>query len=178
VSAPLPTSLQSRSTSIAPFNSKCKAHGHGCRRFYLNNLLPYLEFMRIPVWAIPKSIMGNCNLWPLVHNVFITCLIRKGMYGLPQGGRIIIRLFAPAPHMPGLWRHTTRSTTFTLVVDDFGVKYTSLDDANHLVSALKDKYTIKEDWTGRSTRVSPSIGIGITTTALLTFRCQATMKRH
>jgi hypothetical protein len=97
--------------------------------FYLNNPLPTLEYMRIPVWAIPKIIMDNYNLWPLVHNGFVTCIIRKGMYGLPQAGRIafdnlVMHLepygYTPAPHTPGLWRHKTRSTTFTLVVDDFG----------------------------------------------------------
>lgn len=125
--------------------------------FYLNNLLPAVEYMRIPVWAIPKIIMDNYNLWPLVHNGHVYCLIRKGMYGLPQAGRIaydelVKHLepydYAPTPHTPGLWRHKTRPITFTLVVDDFGVKYTSLDDVNHLISALKDRYTIVEDWTG------------------------------
>jgi hypothetical protein len=56
--------------------------------FYLNNPLPTLEYMHIPIWAIPKVIMDNHNLWQLVHNGFVTCIIRKGMYGLPQAGRI------------------------------------------------------------------------------------------
>jgi hypothetical protein len=129
--------------------------------FYLNNFLPTLEYMRIPVWAIPKIIMDNYNLWynlwPLVHNGFVTCIIRKGMYGLLQAGILLLMISScigtvwihPAPHTPGLWCHKTRPTTFTLVVDDFGVKYMSLDDVNHrLVAALKDKYKIKEDWTG------------------------------
>jgi hypothetical protein len=80
-------------------------------------------------------------LLTLVHNGSVTCLIHKGMYMEPYG-------YAPAPHTLGLWWHMTRLTTFTLVVDDFGVKYTSLANANHLVSALKDKYKIKEDRTG------------------------------
>ena len=29
--------------------------------------------------------------------------------------------YEPAPCTPGLWRHTTRPTTFTLCVDNFGV---------------------------------------------------------
>jgi hypothetical protein len=113
--------------------------------------------MHIPVWAIPKVIMDNYTLWPLVHNGSVTCLIHKGMYRLPQAGRIacddlVTHLepygYAPALHTLGLWWHKTRLTTFTLVVDDFGVKHTTLADANHLVSALKDKYKIKEDRTG------------------------------
>jgi hypothetical protein len=129
------------------------------------NVFHAVHHVRIPVWAIPKVIMDNYQLWSLVHNGMVTCLIRKGMYGLPQAGRIayddlVLHLklygYLPAPHTPGLWRHTTRPTTFTLVVDDFGVKYTSLDDVHHLVSR----------------------SIGTMTMALSTFPCQAIMKRH
>jgi len=34
---------------------------------------------------------------------------------------------------------------FTLEVNDFGVKYFSKDDANHLLSTLQDKYSITID---------------------------------
>jgi hypothetical protein len=51
-------------------------------------------------------------------------------------------------HTPGLWRHTTRKTTFALCVGDFGVKYYSKEDALHLVNALKDHYKITIDWKG------------------------------
>jgi hypothetical protein len=47
-----------------------------------------------------------------------------------------------------LWRHNTRRTTFTLAVDDFGVKYFRKVDAEHLFSALKDKYALTQDWSG------------------------------
>ena len=40
----------------------------------------------------------------------------------------------------------TRDTIFTLVLDYFAIKYTSLDNAQHLFHALKEKYTISEDW--------------------------------
>ena len=32
------------------------------------------------------------------------------------------------------------------MVDDFAIKYKLLDDAHHLLNALKSKYTISEDW--------------------------------
>ena len=47
--------------------------------------------------------------------------------------------------MPGLWNRDTKETIFLLVVDDFPIKYTSLDNAHHLINALK-KYTISDDW--------------------------------
>jgi hypothetical protein len=37
---------------------------------------------------------------------------------------------------------------FTLVVDDFGVKYVSQDDIDHLIEGIKAMYTLTEDWTG------------------------------
>eukprot|EP00957_Ditylum_brightwellii_P037850 2862750-Ditylum_brightwellii.AAC.1 len=55
------------------------------------------------------------------------------MCGLPQAGKLAneqltkhIALYGyyPVRHTPGLWRHTSRDIRFTLVVDDFGVKYT------------------------------------------------------
>ena len=83
--------------------------------------------------------------------------IRKAIYGLPQAGvlpnKLLKRRFAPAgyykmPHAPGLWKHVFRPIAFTLVVDDFGVKYVNKKNAGHLVAALKGKYKISEDWTG------------------------------
>jgi hypothetical protein len=56
----------------------------------------------------------------------------------------------PVRYTPGLWRHTTRRTTFTLAVDDFGIKYFSKADADHLFAALHDKYELTKDWTGES----------------------------
>ena len=37
---------------------------------------------------------------------------------------------------------------FTLVVDDFGVKYIGKENAMHLINALKQEYDAKADWKG------------------------------
>jgi hypothetical protein len=42
--------------------------------------------------------------------------------------------------------HITKKTCFTLVVDDFAIKYTNLDNAKHLIDALKKDYVITIDW--------------------------------
>ena len=34
------------------------------------------------------------------------------------------------------------------MVDDFGIKYTGREHAEHLLAALSDLYTITTDWTG------------------------------
>ena len=72
--------------------------------------------------------------------------IWKGMLGLNQVGRISNKRltkhlqkhgYAPCPRTPALWRHNTLPIVFTLVVDDFGVKYTGKHNADHLINALR-----------------------------------------
>ena len=79
------------------------------------------------------------------------------MPGLKQAGKVANdRLkahmlkygYKHVPRTPVLWAHDTYDTTFTLCVDDFGIKYTSKAKALHLLNALKDIYTITIDWKG------------------------------
>jgi hypothetical protein len=58
--------------------------------------------------------------------------------------------YAPVRVTPGLWKHSTRPTKFTLAVDDFGIKYFQKADAEHLISALQDKYQLTQDWSGNN----------------------------
>ena len=51
-------------------------------------------------------------------------------------------------HTPGLWKHVSRPIQFTLVVDDFGVKYSRKEDIDHLIQSLKKDFTLSEDWKG------------------------------
>jgi hypothetical protein len=123
--------------------------------FYLNNPMSRYEYMKIPVDIIPAAIMQQYNLAPLVHNGFVYVEIRKGMYGLPQAGRIandalVQHLsshgYIQDEHTHGLFTHTTRPVAFCLVVDDFAVKYVGKEHADHLMSVLRKKYTISTDW--------------------------------
>ena len=79
------------------------------------------------------------------------------MPGLKQAGRIAndrIKAhlanfgFAPVPRTPALWKHTNKPITFSLVVDDFGVNYIGKENADHLIQALQNFYTISIDWIG------------------------------
>ena len=49
---------------------------------------------------------------------------------------------------PGLWTHTTLPTTFTLTLDDFGIKFFTADDSTHLLDALRKHYSITFDLSG------------------------------
>ena len=41
------------------------------------------------------------------------------------------------PHTPGIYKYIHQPVQFTLVVDDFGVKYVGTDNADHLLNVLK-----------------------------------------
>jgi hypothetical protein len=56
--------------------------------------------------------------------------------------------YYPTRHTPGLWLHHTRPISFTLVVDDFTVKYVSNQHAEHLRNALLKTYELTTDWAG------------------------------
>ena len=95
--------------------------------------------------------MQQYNLINLEHKGFVYMEIQKGMYGLPQVGKIAndkLKLhlakfgYEPVPITPGLWRHQTSPLQFSLVVDDFGIKYERQEDITHLLYALKTIYKI------------------------------------
>jgi hypothetical protein len=73
------------------------------------------------------------------------------VYGLPQAGiisqellqnRLAKHRYTQSIIIPGFWKHTTKQRCFTLVVDNFAVKYMMEQDAEHLISALKADYNI------------------------------------
>ena len=79
------------------------------------------------------------------------------MPSLKQAGRIVNERikahlahfgFAPVPRTPALWKHATKPIILSLVVDNFGVKYTGKENADHLIQALQKLYTISINWTG------------------------------
>jgi hypothetical protein len=49
---------------------------------------------------------------------------------------------------PCLWKHPTHPISFTLVVNNFGMKYTHQEDIDHLIMYIKEKYELTKDWDG------------------------------
>jgi hypothetical protein len=125
--------------------------------FYLESELDEYEYARIPVSMLPAHILDLYNLHDKVDNDFVYAEVRKGMYGLPQAGKLAYdRLqaylaplgYVPCQHTHGLWRDVNSDVIFSLVVDDFGVRYTKMEDAQKLMTALKASYRVAEDWAG------------------------------
>ena len=105
------------------------------------------------------------------------------MYGLLHAckianERLIKRLepygYTPSKLTPGLWTHATRSTDFTLVVDNFGIKHTGI--VIHLLTALREQYKITHTTQAHYTVESP--WNGITTNNMSMFPYQNMSIRH
>jgi hypothetical protein len=156
--AELPTSKIFANSVIS--TPGCKFMTVDVKNFYLNTArMPEKDFayMKMPMNVIPDDIKTHYKLNKLEHNGAIYIEVSKGIYCLPQVGKLaneqLIRhlqpfRYAPCKHIPGLWKHATRNIQFLLVVDDFGVKYTNVADARHLISALETAYQVTTDWTG------------------------------
>jgi hypothetical protein len=99
------------------------------------------------------------------------------MYGLPQAGIIAQELLAKrlkehgysqSKTTPGLWKHKWQPIIFSLVVNNFGVKYVGKEHAQHLLQTVQKYYkcllkeegeqycglTIKWDYPGKKVHLS------------------------
>jgi hypothetical protein len=119
------------------------------------------EYMRVHRRHIPPDIFEQYNLHSIIStDGFIYIKIKKGMYGLKQAAILayqkLVNNLAPYGYKPckyslGLWTHSTRRTKFCLCVDDFGVKYFSKSDADHLLTSLRSSgFTVSTDWEGKN----------------------------
>jgi hypothetical protein len=111
--------------------------------------------MKMLLSRFPEEIVNKYNLNALAVDGWVYIEIRKGMYGLKQAGLLANQLlqtrlapfgYYPARHTPGLWLHKTRPISFSLVVDDFTVKYVGKQHADHLRNALLKTYELTTDW--------------------------------
>ena len=84
--------------------------------------------------------------------------ISKGIYGLPQAGklaqdRLVAHLetheYIQCVNTPCLFVHRSNGVAFTLVVDDFLIKFKQRSAAEHLLSALRELYTITTDFSAK-----------------------------
>ena len=126
--------------------------------FYLCTPMKRYEYFRMKLELFPEDIIQEYDLRNKVDATGnVHCEVRRGMYGLPQAGIIAQELlqerllkagYRQSKVTPGYWKHDWRPISFTLVVDDFGVKYINETDVNHLIQALKQDYEIEEDWEG------------------------------
>jgi hypothetical protein len=127
------------------------------KNFYLNTPLDRFEYVRVRLEDIPDEFVAEYELLRFARDGWIYFEIRRGVYGLPQSGKLANDLLAKrlnaagyyqALTTPGLWRHKWRPVMFCLIVDDFGIEYVGKEHALHLRNVLQEHYTITEDWAG------------------------------
>jgi hypothetical protein len=104
---------------------------------------------------IPAAIWQQYNLDDYVdENGFVYAEVNKGMYGLPQAGKVASDALLPrlkaagyieTGRTPGLFKHTINSIKFALVVDDFLIKSRCPTDLAHLHTTLRANYEITVD---------------------------------
>ena len=138
--------------------------GIDIKNFYLGTPLDRYEYMKLPLSLFPRHTIEQYDLRRHEKGGFVYVEIRRAIYGLPQAGILankqLRERLAPfgyyeVAHTPGLWRHVTKPVQFSLVVDDFGVKYFGEEHVNHLIRALQtdhkvpgDAYEVEVDWKG------------------------------
>ena len=85
--------------------------------------------------------------------------IGKGMYGIPEAGRLANDLlrarlkkhgYIEATHTPGYWKQIWYPISWTLIFDDFGFKYTNKRHVDELLKIMSQQYVMKMDWEGTS----------------------------
>jgi hypothetical protein len=127
--------------------------------FYLNTILTKPVYMVISAHMIPPTFISKHELGSLIHNGKYYVRVDKGIYGLPQAGRLAQeRLLAhladhgyrQTSNTSCLFKHDSDDVYFTLVVDDFAIKYTKKEEALKLMNVLKQLYEVHEDWAGTS----------------------------
>jgi hypothetical protein len=113
------------------------------------------EYMKMLLSRFPEEIVDKYNLKAFAVDGWLYIEIRKGVYGLKQEGLLANQLlqtrlapfgYYPARHTPGLWLHKTRPIAFSLIVDNFAVKYVVKQHADHLINALLQIYELTTEW--------------------------------
>ena len=112
-----------------------KFMGLDLKDFYLNTPMQRPEYMKMKLAIFPEDVIEEYGFTDkATSDVYVDVEITKGMYGLPHAGLIAQELlekrlnkhgYHQSKLTPGFWKHDTRPIYFSLIVDDFGVKYVS-----------------------------------------------------
>jgi hypothetical protein len=128
------------------------------KKHYLGIPLPRYEYMHMLLSRFPEEIVGKYNLKAMAIDSGVYIEIIKVMYSLKQSGLLASHLsqkclapfgYYPDRHTPGIWLHTIRPIAFSLIVDDFAVKYVGKHHADHLRDSLLQSYEITTNWEGK-----------------------------
>jgi hypothetical protein len=109
----------------------------------------------MPLSLFPSWTREQYNLEKHAKNKFVYIELRHTVWCFPQAGilanellrkQLLPHKYYECKHTLGLWRHITRPISFTLVVDNFGVKYVGREHVDHLIKCIKEKYELTKNW--------------------------------
>ena len=104
------------------------------KNFYLSAPLNQYKYMKMTLALFLEWIIMQYNLDKLALNGFVYLEMHHTVWGLPQAGILANKLlwksllphgYFKCPNTPGLWKHSMCPILFTLVMENFGVKYVS-----------------------------------------------------
>jgi hypothetical protein len=158
--SPTPNYIAINST-ISDAKNRARYCTGNLKDFFLVSDMKIYQYMRVHRKYVPAAIIDKYGLTRAHFDSkgYVYLEIQKGMYGLKEASILAYNQlkahlapynYSPGCFRTGLWKHDTRPTTFTLAVDDFGIKYFSKRDADHLFSALRNQYALTKDWSGRT----------------------------
>ena len=121
--------------------------------FYLNTPMARYKYMQLHLADMPEDVIEHYQIAnKATPEGYVYCKIQKGMYGLPLAGIIAQQLLKEHLHKhgycqsqttPGLWKHDTQldqPISFSLVVDNIGIKYVGRENAQHLLDPIQHYY--------------------------------------
>ena len=127
--------------------------------FYLMTPLSRPNYIWIKLSNIRGKIIKDYNLLEkATKNESIYIKANKGMYGLLHARLLANKLlkkwlnthgYWQSKLVPAIWKHDWHPIQFTLVVDDFGVRYVGKEHALHLKASLKEDYKVTTKWDGK-----------------------------
>ena len=131
------------------------------KSFYLGSKLDRSEWMLVPTKFMSQDLISELKLEEYIHKDYILFEVTGSLYGHPAAGRIsnkdlVQHLerhgYTQSANVPCLFSNKDKSITFTLIVDDIGIKYVhGNNEIDHLLNILQkpiSKWDIKIDRTG------------------------------
>ena len=126
--------------------------------FYLGAMLDQPGYLGMKAATFSQEIIDMYNLREYIdNNGTIYFQVIKCMYGHPASGRLsnkkLVSILKDAGYhedafVDCLFKHESRNITFALVVDDMGIKYSKVEDVEHLVATIAPHWKVKLDYSG------------------------------
>ena len=115
--------------------------------------------MHVILKHLPLGVIRSYNLTKIIApDGYVHIKIKKSTSGLKQAAILAYQNlvqniskhgYTPIPQIFGMWKHTMKPIIFCLCVDNFGIKYCTKDNVDHLLNKLQQTYKVTTYWEGK-----------------------------